>query len=184
VRPTLTPVSRIFHIATATDWAAAQRAGSYTTSTLGRTLVEEGFIHASHAGQWQAVRSVFYAEVTEPLVLLAIDPDKLTVPVVEEVPEGADRAFPHIYGPLNADAVVRVIPLDDHGEPMGSGESFSRIFLQEMFPNVLLACIVLAGAVIGSLLGRAIDDEWGALVGATAGLLGGVAAAVGLHRRR
>jgi uncharacterized protein (DUF952 family) len=177
-------VSRIFHIATAADWAAAQRSGSYTTSTLGRTLAEEGFIHASHADQWQGVRTMFYAEVSDPLVLLAIDPAKLTAPVVEEVPDGADRAFPHIYGPLNADAVVRAIPLDERGEPVGSGESFSRIFFQEMFHNVLLACVVLAGLVIGSLVGRTLDDDWGALIGATAGLVGGVAAAVSLHRRR
>ena len=177
-------MSRIFHIATAADWAAAQRSGSYTTSTLGRTLAEEGFIHASHADQWQGVRTMFYAEVSDPLVLLAIDPAKLTAPVVEEVPDGADRAFPHIYGPLNADAVVRAIPLDERGEPVGSGESFSRIFFQEMFHNVLLACVVLTGLVIGSLVGRTLDDDWGALIGATAGLVGGVAAAVSLHRRR
>jgi uncharacterized protein (DUF952 family) len=177
-------VSRIFHIATAADWDAARRSGSYTTSTLGRTLAEEGFIHASHGDQWQGVRTLFYAGVTEPLVLLAIDPDKLTAPVVEEVPEGADRAFPHIYGALNADAVVRAIPLDEHGEPVGAGESFSRIFFQEMFHNVVLACIVLAGAVVGSLVGRAIHDEWGPLVGALVGLASGLSAAVALHRRR
>jgi uncharacterized protein (DUF952 family) len=34
----------IYHIATASDWAQAQAAGEYTTSTLGRTLAEEGFI--------------------------------------------------------------------------------------------------------------------------------------------
>lgn len=175
---------RIFHIATVADWTAAKASGSYTTSTLGRTLAEEGFIHASHADQWQGVRSRFYAAVTEPLVLLAIDPDRLTAPVVEEVPEGADRPYPHIYGALNADAVVRAIPLDDHGEPVGAGESFSALFFREMFHNVLLACIVLAGAVVGSLAGRAVDHEWGALVGAGLGLLGGVAAAVALHRRR
>jgi uncharacterized protein (DUF952 family) len=152
-------VSRIFHIATAADWAAAQRSGSYTTSTLGRTLAEEGFIHASHADQWQGVRTMFYAD-------------------------GASRAFPHIYGPLNTDAVIRAIPLDERGEPVGSGESFSRIFFQEMFHNVLLACVVLAGLVLGSLVGRAVGGDWGALIGMAAGLVGGVAAAVNLHRRR
>lgn len=175
---------RIFHIATAAEWEAAQRSGSYTTSTLGRTLAEEGFIHASHADQWQGVQEAFYAGVTEPLVLLAIDPERLTAPVVEEVPEGADRAFPHIYGPLNPDAVVRTIPLDDHGEPVGAGESFSAIFFREMFFNVLLASIVLVGAVAGSLIGRAADDGWGPLVGAAVGLAGGVVVAVALHRRR
>ena len=38
---------RIFHIATAADWAEAQRTGSYTTSTRGRSLEQEGFVHAS-----------------------------------------------------------------------------------------------------------------------------------------
>jgi len=177
-------VSRIFHIATAADWEAATRSGSYTTSTRGRTLAEEGFIHASHEDQWQQVKAAFYADTTEPLVLLAIDPGKLTSPVVEEVPDGADRAFPHIYGPLNADAVVRAIPLDDRGEPVGSGESFSRIFFAEMFHNVLLACIVLVGAVAGSLVGRAVDEDWGALIGAAVGLHLGVIVAVVIHRRR
>jgi uncharacterized protein (DUF952 family) len=177
-------MSRIFHIATAADWETARRSGTYTTSTLGRTLAEEGFIHASHGDQWQGVRQLFYAGVTEPLVLLAIDPERLTAPVVEEVPEGADRAFPHIYGPLDTDAVVRVIPLDAHGEPVGAGESFTALFFREMFRNVLLATIVLIGAVAGSLVGRAISDEWGPLVGATIGLAGGVAAAVVLHGRR
>ncbi len=177
-------MSRIFHIATVADWEAAQRSGSYTTSTLGRTLAEEGFIHASHGDQWQGVRQAFYGGVTEPLVLLAIDPERLSAPLVEEVPEGADRAFPHIYGPLNADAVVRAIPLDDHGEPVGAGESFSAIFFREMFHNVLLATIILVAVVAGSLIGQAVHDDWGPLVGATLGLAGGVVAAIVLHGRR
>ncbi len=104
---------RIFHIATATDWEAAQRAGSYTTSTYGVTLAEEGFIHASREDQWSGVRERFYAEVTAPLVLLEIEVDRLTAPVVEESPPGTDERFPHIYGPLNPDAVVDVTPLSN-----------------------------------------------------------------------
>ena len=37
----------IFHIATEADWDAARRSKQYTTSTLGRTLEQEGFIHAA-----------------------------------------------------------------------------------------------------------------------------------------
>ena len=102
---------RIFHIATRADWAAAQRSGSYTTSTLGRTLAEEGFLHASREDQWEGVRARFYADVEEPLVLLVIDTDLLTVPVVEEVPDGADETFPHVYGALDPAAVVRTVDL-------------------------------------------------------------------------
>ena len=68
------------------DWEAAREAGSYATSTLGRSLAEEGFVHASRGDQWQGVRDRYYADVTEPLVLLVIDTDRLVSPVVEETP--------------------------------------------------------------------------------------------------
>jgi uncharacterized protein (DUF952 family) len=100
---------RIFHIATKADWDAAQASGAYTTSTYGVSLADEGFIHASRADQWEAVRERFYADVEEPLVLLEIDTDLLDVPVVEEPPApGVEETFPHIYGPLKPEAVVRV----------------------------------------------------------------------------
>lgn len=104
-------MARIFHIATATDWAEACRLGRYTTSTRGRTLAEEGFIHASRADQWEGVRRRFYADVTEPLVLLEIDTDLLDAPVREEAVPDSDETFPHVYGPLDVDAVLRVVPL-------------------------------------------------------------------------
>ena len=103
---------RIFHIATASDWQAAKESGSYTTSTLGRTLAEEGFIHASRSDQWEGVRAAFYADVAASLVLLEIDTDLLDVPVVEEVPApGMTETFPHVYGAIPATAVVDVRPL-------------------------------------------------------------------------
>ncbi|MGI8645844.1 MAG: DUF952 domain-containing protein [Nocardioides sp.] len=100
---------RIHHIATRADWDEARTTGAYTTSTLGRTLEEEGFLHASRAEQVEGVRTAFYAGVVEPLVLLTIDTDKLTSRWQED-PVG-DDTFPHIYGPLNPDAVVEVRPL-------------------------------------------------------------------------
>jgi uncharacterized protein (DUF952 family) len=106
----------LFHLATAADWAAARESGSYTTSTRGRTLAEEGFIHASSAEQWPGVRERFYADLDEPLLLLEIDPAVLAdhgVPVVDEPPfPGATETFPHLYGALPVAAVVAVTPLD------------------------------------------------------------------------
>ena len=176
---------RIFHIATTADWEAAKVSGSYTTSTYGVTLADEGFIHASRADQWQGVRERFYGDVTEPLVLLAIDPERLTAPVVDESPPGTAETFPHIYGALNADAVVQVIPLGTGVAPRAvGGESFSRLFFGEMFSNLLLACLVLASVAAGAVVGDAVDDEWGALVGTTIGLAIGLPLAVLGHRRR
>ena len=102
---------RLFHVALRRDWEAAKEAGDYRVSTRGRTLAEEGYLHASFEHQWQGVRDAYYADVTEPLVLLEVDPDLLDVPLVVETPEGADEAFPHIYGPLPVTAVVDVRPL-------------------------------------------------------------------------
>lgn len=99
----------IFHIALARDWARAQEHGDYRVSTLGRSLAEEGFVHASRRHQVAGVRAAFYADVGEPLVLLEIDPARLDVPLRLEVPLEAEEAFPHIYGPVPVGAVVSAV---------------------------------------------------------------------------
>ncbi len=103
----------IYHLAQAQHWEAAVRSGSYAQSTIGATLEDEGFIHASTAQQWPATRARFYAEVAEPLVLLEIDEERLTAPLRWEVgdPSTGER-FPHVYGVLNVDAVVSTVPLE------------------------------------------------------------------------
>ena len=102
-------MSRIYHIATRADWARAQRDGEYATSTIGRSLADEGFIHASQASQVADVANRFYRGVPDELVLLVIDPGLLDAPVRLE-PAG-DEFFPHIYGPIQPSAVIDVRPL-------------------------------------------------------------------------
>jgi uncharacterized protein (DUF952 family) len=99
---------QIFHLALVSDWEAALAAGEYTISSLGVTLEQEGFIHASRGDQWEGVKQRYYGGVSDPLVLLVIDPDRLTSPLRVE-PVGDDE-YPHIYGPLNLDAVVEIRP--------------------------------------------------------------------------
>jgi uncharacterized protein (DUF952 family) len=103
-------VDLIYHIATAADWRRAQRDGQYATSTIGRTLAEEGFIHASTQAQVADVANAFYHDVAEDLVLLVIDPARLRAPLRYEDVPGADAPFPHIYGPLTVDAVLAARP--------------------------------------------------------------------------
>lgn len=190
---------QIFHIATLADWTAALSSGSYTTSTRGRTLAEEGFIHASRNDQWLAVRRRFYADIDEPVVLLTIDTDLLTSSVVEEhVADSADT-FPHVYGPINVEAVLTALPLDEPvEEPLevqatrpastatqeGPSLSFSVLFFSEMFHNMLLATIVTVTVAVGAAVGAVVDERWGPLVGIVVGLVAGVAAARRVHRRR
>lgn len=101
----------IYHCSLLSDWEAAKAAGEYTISTRGRTLQQEGFLHASYAHQVDGVLERYYSDVTEPMVLLVIDPERLSVPVVPESPPGAPEQFPHIYGPLDPAAVLQVRPL-------------------------------------------------------------------------
>jgi uncharacterized protein (DUF952 family) len=104
-------MSVIYHIATAADWARAQAAGEYTASTLGRTLAEEGFIHASTAEQVAPVANMFYQGQPD-LVLLVLDTGRVGPRIRLEPVPGWDEPFPHIYGPLNTDAVVQTRPLE------------------------------------------------------------------------
>ena len=168
----------IFHIATAADWEAARRSGHYSTSTFGRTLEQEGFLHASYREQVPTVFARFYREVGVPLVLLTIDTERLAVPWQEDV-VGEER-FPHIYGPLSPDAVIRVQELTRDG----ATSSFTSLFLGEMLIRVFLALGVMLLIAAGVTLGRRVDDSWGPALGALLGLLVGGAGFWAVLRRR
>ena len=111
-------MTSLYHLTEPATWDAAVAAGEYRQSTRGRTLEQQGFIHASLLHQVRTVGGFIYAD-TDDLVLLEIDPDRLTARVVFEPGEpGATEEFPHIYGPVPVDAVVAVhpVPRDDTGE--------------------------------------------------------------------
>lgn len=169
---------QIFHIATEADWTAAQEAGTYTTSTLGRTLAEEGFLHAAKRDQVQGVFAEFYRHAAEPLVLLTIDTDRLDVPWRYD--QVGDDAFPHIYGPLPVGAVVHTQRLDAGG----GTENFTSLFVKEMLVRAFLALLAMGLAGAGALAGGQLDSEWGRFAGALAGLAVGIAIMVVVLRRR
>jgi uncharacterized protein (DUF952 family) len=110
-------MSVIYHIALAADWQQALRDGRYSISTRGLTLAEQGFIHASTAAQVAAVANMFYQGAPDLLVLV-IDTDRVGSEIRWEDVPGSDAPFPHIYGPLNTDAVVETRPF----EPGPDGE--------------------------------------------------------------
>jgi uncharacterized protein (DUF952 family) len=104
----VTSSARIFHVTSERDWHAAQQRGSYVLSTRDRTLEEVGFIHCSYANQVAGVANAIYRG-EHHLVLLVIDPQRLTAPLRPEPPAPGMDAYPHIYGPLNLEAVVNVV---------------------------------------------------------------------------
>jgi glutathione S-transferase len=102
-------VTLIYHIAETADWEQAQRDGQYTMSTRGRTLAEEGFIHASTAAQVPVVADAYYRDAPD-LVLLVIDTERVGPELRYEQVPGQSDPYPHIYGPLNLDAVIETRP--------------------------------------------------------------------------
>jgi uncharacterized protein (DUF952 family) len=104
----------IYHIADERDWRDALETGEYRTSTVGRTLEQEGFIHCSSAAQVAGVAARFYAG-RAGLVLLTIDPTRVRAEVRYEAAPGSGERFPHVYGPLPTDAVTRVEPFHPGG---------------------------------------------------------------------
>lgn len=101
--------SPIYHLALIEDWER-DPGDNYATSTLGRSLEEVGFIHCSFHEQVRKIADLVYGGRTDVL-LLEIDPSRLAAEVrVDEVDGGA---FPHIYGSLNRDAVVKITPLSE-----------------------------------------------------------------------
>ena len=103
----MTSSDPIHHLAEPEHWQQALRTGEYRQSTLGRTLEDEGFIHCSAPRQVTGVLSRYYAVHAADLVLLTIDPERLTSPLQWDIANPATgEQFPHIYGSLNPDAVV------------------------------------------------------------------------------
>lgn len=94
----------ILCIAPLERWKAAQEAGTYRTESL----EDEGFIHASTLGQVCTVAERVYPG-RQDLVLLRIDPARLTAELRYEGKPGGEL-YPHLYGPLNLDAVLEAVP--------------------------------------------------------------------------
>ena len=68
-----------------------------------------GFIHCSDISTYKNVAPNFKNE-TKELILLLIDTDKLQSKITWEDLDNCGRKYPHIYGLLNIDAVVGVLP--------------------------------------------------------------------------
>jgi uncharacterized protein (DUF952 family) len=101
----------IFHITSRKEWETAQTKGEYAAESL----ANQGFIHCSTLNQVVPVADNFY-KGQSGLVLLMIDPALLSSTLKWEPPSGGTppagvptgEQFPHIYGPINLDAVVNV----------------------------------------------------------------------------
>jgi uncharacterized protein (DUF952 family)/GNAT superfamily N-acetyltransferase len=127
-------MSFLYHITAVSTWEAAQKKGNYDFDSL----KSDGFIHCSLREQVASVANRRFRSRND-LILLQIDESKITAPVKYENLEGGHEKFPHIYGPLNLDAVIKVFPFepDSHGEfsPPERRSNPNRITIVEMTPE-------------------------------------------------
>ncbi len=99
----------IYHVTSAAEWTAAQKAGAYTTPSL----QAEGFIHCSaDDAQVAGVLQRYFAGKSN-LVKLIIDTDKLTSRFIYEWSPSTADTFPHIYGPVNLEAVIETATIEN-----------------------------------------------------------------------
>jgi uncharacterized protein (DUF952 family) len=101
----------IFHIVKRSEWEIAAGRGNYAAESLRA----EGFIHCSTHLQVIDTANRFYRGESG-LVVLCIEESRLKSELRFEAPlsqhgESMGEMFPHLYGELNVDAVIRVVEL-------------------------------------------------------------------------
>ncbi|MBW0432699.1 DUF952 domain-containing protein [Leptospira yasudae] len=103
----------IYNLAAKKDYEAALQNGFYSTESL-RT---EGFIHSSKKNQVEDTANRIFSGRTD-LVLLYVKTDRLKSPLKYEASdspkfskEDGKNIFPHIYGPLNTDAIEKAVAI-------------------------------------------------------------------------
>lgn len=100
-----TPASSIvMHMLPRTRWDAQPRNQPYAADSLST----EGFIHCTaQASVLLHVANTFYRCEAGDWVILRVDTTRLTAPVRWE--RADEHIFPHVYGPIDLEAVVQVI---------------------------------------------------------------------------
>lgn len=90
----------VYHIVLPDEWEVVKSNSIYSAPSL----EAEGFIHCSYDHQLEGVIERYYTDAPE-LVILKLEIGKLTSKLVSE-PSTGGEIYPHIYGPINLDAVV------------------------------------------------------------------------------
>lgn len=94
----------IYMLRSKADYDAALTAGVLTDPSL----QSDGFIHASPPDQLTRLANKYYADVG-PVVVLVIEANAVDTDIEWE-PASDGVLYPHIYGPLNMNAVAWTVP--------------------------------------------------------------------------
>ena len=96
----------IYHVTTNAAWQLAKENGRYEHISLEK----EGFIHNCSRAQLAGVLDRYYKDGKD-LLLLHIDETLLEAELKYELAASVNETFPHIFGPINIDAVVNTEPI-------------------------------------------------------------------------
>ena len=93
---------RAYHLVPRVEYERQDPAVEYRPDAF----AADGFIHLTEgADELVAVGNRYYRDDPRPYLALVVDLSRVRAPVHYEDP---DRTYPHVYGPLNRDAIVGV----------------------------------------------------------------------------
>ena len=93
-------------------WDKAKERGWYTMSTINDSLDEVGFIHCTFPRQTAAMVQRKLPD-RKDLLFALVDVSRAKPEIRYEYSPNSDDTYPHIYGPLNLDAVYAICKLDE-----------------------------------------------------------------------
>lgn len=128
----------IYHLVTESDFQTLSKGNTYIPALF----EQDGFIHCTaEPDTLLAVANDYFSNVEEPIVVLVIDLLRLEADVKFEPPApiaGGGEShlqegllFPHIYGPLNLDAVTGIGELTRKQGQFCWPDGFDRVSLSD-----------------------------------------------------
>ena len=93
----------IYKLILSAEWETSKKEGIYKGSALDQA---DGYMHCSTSDQIQGTLDKFFTGQTD-VVLLTIDINKIKPHLKWEKSPRSGRIFPHIYGPLPINAVIK-----------------------------------------------------------------------------
>lgn len=106
------PGATTLHLLPADVWARTRDEPSYTPDAF----AADGFVHCTNGDdELIAAGNRYYRSDPRPFLALTISIDRLTSPARYD---DAARIFPHVYGPINREAMIaaRTVNRDSDGE--------------------------------------------------------------------
>lgn len=99
----------VIHLMRRMDWEKIRG----DQKLFSESVIQNGFVHCCFPEQVHGVIKQWFAGL-KGVIAVEIDSNLLISPLVLENLEGGSELFPHIYGLVNKDAVVRWYPLGNN----------------------------------------------------------------------